>query len=248
MAEDVLNAAGQDDTKPEGVGYKAALPRMEALRGDKSGDKGADTKADDATVVTDGDDAGNTEPVGDDKSGEPKDGDDKKPDGGDDKKPEDGKAPEEYEKFDLPEGMEYNEELAREFGGIAKELGLPQEAAQKLVDHYIGLVQKGAAEQSGAFAKTRADWVAAAKKDSEYGGADFEKNLAVAGRALDELGSPELKKYLNDSGLGDNPELIRLCYRAGKLLAEDVPPGSVVGGKGALTEEQLAKDIYAEVN
>ena len=67
-----------------------------------------------------------------------------KPEGEEGEKPE----PIEYEDFTTPEGVTLDEEVLGEFKGIAKELGLPQDKAQKFVDMATQLQQK----QADAFA------------------------------------------------------------------------------------------------
>mgnify|MGYP000700477353 CR=1 FL=1 len=51
---------------------------------------------------------------------------------------------------------------------------------------------------------------------------------AVAKKALDTFGTPEFRTLLNESGLGNHPEMIRMMFRAGKAISEDkfVPAGS----------------------
>lgn len=156
-------------------------------------------------------------------------------------------VPEAYEKFSLPEGFEYDEGKAKEFGALAKELGLSQEKAQRLVDMYVGSLQQGLSAQIEAVTARNKGWQEAARNDKEFGGADFERNLAVANEGLRRLGTPELISYLEESGLGNHPEVIRLCWRAGRLAGEDHQPdgGYTPGGRGAMSEAELAKKLFA---
>lgn len=165
---------------------------------------------------------------------------------GDDKV--DGKAPEAYEKFSLPEGYEYDEKLAGDFGGVAKELGLSQDKAQKLVDHYIQLTQKAIQVHNERSAQISEEWKTSAETDKEYGGAKFAENIAVAKKALESFGTPELTKHLNESGLGNHPEIIRFCWKVGKLLSDDHQPDDLSGRmkdpNKKLTEEEVAKLLF----
>ena len=156
-------------------------------------------------------------------------------------------VPEEYEKFSLPEGFEYDEGKAKEFGALARELGLPQDKAQRLVDMYVGNLQQGLSAQIEAVAARNKGWQEAARNDKEFGGVDFERNLAVANEGLRRLGTPELISYLEESGLGNHPEVVRLCWKVGKLAGEDHQPdgGTPAGGRGAMSEAELAKKLFA---
>jgi hypothetical protein len=55
------------------------------------------------------------------------------------------------------------------------------------------------------------------------------ENLSVAKKALDAFGSPELRVLLEQSGLGNNPEVIRFMFRAGKAISEDSFVGRSTG-------------------
>ena len=136
--------------------------------------------------------------------------------------------PVEYTDFTVPEGVSLNAELLGEYKGIAKELGIAQEGAQKLVDLGVKLSSQILASQEAARVAEVSAWADAAKSDKEFGGDKLPENLAVARKALDAFATPELKAYLDKSGLGNHPELIRAFFKAGKLISEDrLIPGSV---------------------
>lgn len=139
-------------------------------------------------------------------------------------KPAEG-APEKYE-FIAPEGKEFDAEVIGQFSDIAKELNLTQEAAQKLVET---MGPKIAERQMAQVEMVRNEWAQQAQSDKEFGGDKLQENLAVAKKALDSFGTPELRALLNESGLGNNPEVIRFMFRAGKAISEDTFVGNSVG-------------------
>jgi hypothetical protein len=139
-------------------------------------------------------------------------------------------APEAYE-FKAPEGKEFDPEVINSFSDIAKELDLPQDAAQKMIDKLAPKIQE---RQMQVIEQVRNDWAQQAQTDKEYGGEKLTENLAVAKKALDAFGTPELRSLLNESGLGNNPEVIRFMFRAGKAISEDrFVGGAPSGGKSA---------------
>lgn len=152
-------------------------------------------------------------------------------------------APEKYE-FTAPEGREYDPGVINAYSEVAKELNLPQEAAQKMIDKIAPLMEARQIEQVQAI---RNDWAEAARSDQEYGGDKLNENLAVAKKALDKFGSPELRTLLNDSGLGNNPEVIRFMYRAGKAISEDTFVGGSKGNQksGPKNFNDLASALYS---
>ena len=148
-------------------------------------------------------------------------------------------TPVEYTDFKLPEGAKIDEEILGEFKGAAKELGLKQDGAQKLVDLGGKLTQKlGAQLAEQTKAQTKA-WGESSRVDKEFGGEKFDANLAVAKKGLEAVGTPELTELLKESGLGNHPELIRVFYRIGKTVGEDAVEGGRPGGEAKSTADLL---------
>lgn len=131
--------------------------------------------------------------------------------------------PEEYV-FTAPEGMEYDAETMGVYAEAAREAGLSQEKADLILGK---LAPHMAEKQAQALAQAREDWAASAKADKEYGGEKLAESLGTAKKALDAFGTPELQTLLNESGLGNHPEIIRFMVRAGRAISQDtfVPAG-----------------------
>lgn len=156
-------------------------------------------------------------------------------------KPAEG-APEEYE-FKAPDGgSEFDPQVLGAFSEVAKELNLPQDKAQQILDKVAPVIQARQTEQLQA---AQTEWVQQSQADKEFGGEMLQENLAVAKKALDAFGSPELHKLLNESGLGNHPEIIRTFYRAGKAISEDhfIPSGRANAQPG-----RDAKRLYPNSN
>lgn len=157
---------------------------------------------------------------------------DGKADGDKDGKPDGDKpqaAPEKYE-FKAPEGREFDTEIINTFSDVAKELNLPQDAAQKMLDKVAPIIEQRQVQQIEA---VRKEWAQTSIVDKEFGGEKLNENLSVAKKALDQFGTPQLRELLEKSGLGNHPEMIRLMYRAGKAISEDryVGPSQGAGAK-----------------
>ncbi|HCB1653157.1 TPA: peptidase [Citrobacter farmeri] len=159
-----------------------------------------------------------------DKPAEEKPADDKKQEGDkpaekkEDDKPEG--APEKYE-FQAAEGVELDTEALRDFEPVARDLNLTNEQAQKLVDVYPKILAGVQQRQVEAWQQTTEQWAADVKADKEIGGDKLPSNLSAAQRALDQFGTPELKTYLNDTGLGNHPDLVKAFVKIGKAMSED---------------------------
>ncbi|MBV4480519.1 hypothetical protein [Pseudomonas khavaziana] len=172
--------------------------------------------------------------------------DDAKPDDAskpkDEGKDADGKdkpvgAPEAYEDFTLPEGMEMDVEILGEFKNLAKELNIPQAKAQQLIDFQSQLANKQAEAYQAAVTKQAQDWAAEIKNDPEIGGENYEKSVASAIKVIQSFGDPALTELLNTSGLGNHPSLFKFCHRISAAISEDkfVMPGSQTNAPKEMT-------------
>jgi len=142
-------------------------------------------------------------------------------------------APEKYE-FANPEKTPVDPVVLERYAEVARELNLPQEQAQKVIDKIAPALAERQAEQIKA---AQTSWLESTQSDKEIGGAELQANVAIAQRALSQFGTPELKTLLDQSGLGNHPELIRLLVRAGKMISED----TVVTGRETNPANALAK-------
>ncbi|HDH0766789.1 TPA: peptidase [Klebsiella pneumoniae] len=169
------------------------------------------------------------------QEGKPADGD-KPADKPDDEKPKQEGAPEKYE-FTAGEGVELDTEALKDFEPVARDLNLTNEQAQKLVDAYPKILAGVQQRQAEAWQAQTEEWAATVKADKEIGGDKLTANLGVAQRALDTFGTPELKEYLNGTGLGNHPELVKAFIKVGKAMSEDkvVTGGHESGGSDLIS-------------
>lgn len=128
---------------------------------------------------------------------------------------------ESYADFTLPEGMGLDQAVLEQALPIFKEKGFTQEQAQAAVDLYAQDVQARGQEQEAAFSKLVDEWKTQSVNDKEFGGDRFEQSVKIANSALDKFGTPELKTLLNEHGVGNHPELIRMFLKVGRLTQED---------------------------
>lgn len=215
--------AGDAGTQNEGAADTTAAPAGATDTGS------VDTGSKDAAALTPEQQADADKATADAKAAE--DASKAKPEG----------APEKYE-FKLPEGQVMDAGVQAQFEAVARELNMPQEAAQKLLETMSPKIQEAQAAQ---MIKVREGWVAEMKADKDLGGSKLDENLAVAKKAMDTLATPGFKTFLNESGLGDHPEMVRLLVKAGRAISEDKPSGQ---GNGAANPRQIAKTLYPSSN
>ncbi|HDT3059154.1 TPA: peptidase [Enterobacter hormaechei subsp. steigerwaltii] len=142
-------------------------------------------------------------------------------------------APEKYE-FTAGEGVELDADALKDFEPVARDLNLTNEQAQKLVDAYPKILAGVQQRQAEAWQKQTEGWAETVKADKEIGGDKLTANLSAAQRALDQFGTPELKEYLNATGLGNHPDLVKTFVKIGKAMSEDgMVDGSNQGQRSA---------------
>lgn len=145
-------------------------------------------------------------------------------------------APEKYE-FQAAEGVELDTEALKDFEPVARDLNLTNEQAQKLVDAYPKILAGVQQRQAEAWQKQTEGWAETVKADKEIGGDKLTANLSAAQRALEQFGDPELKEYLDSTGLGNHPALVKAFIKVGKAMSEDkvVTGGHESGGSDLIS-------------
>lgn len=92
-------------------------------------------------------------------------------------------------------------------------------------------VEKEQLDKFTAAAKDQVSkWETAAKTDPEIGGDKFDANIVAAKSVLGKFGNEAFTKYLNETGLGSHPEMIRMMIKIAKEFGEDK---LLAGGAGA---------------
>lgn len=133
-------------------------------------------------------------------------------------------APEKYD-FAMPEGFDLNQEVAGEFEAYARELNLPQDKAQSVVDMGVKLLQSAQAQQAEAYQQTQEQWRNEVVNDKEIGGQALAENLSYAAKVLDTF-APDLRSVLDETGLGNHPAFVKAFIKIGKAISGD----RLVGG------------------
>lgn len=133
-----------------------------------------------------------------------------------------GEVPEKYE-WTLPEGFEgeLDQQAVEAFEPIARELRLTQEQANKMVELHAQSLMKANQAAREQIASQMQQWNESLRNDADFGGVKFDQNVAVAQKAVQAFGSPELTQVLNETGLGNHPALVKAFHQIGKAISED---------------------------
>lgn len=166
-----------------------------------------------------------TKPKEDDGKGKNKDDDPAN------KVPEDGKYT-----LTMPEGVEVDQELLDALGPKFAAKKMTNAEAQELADEFIKVQTARETKKREEWGNTVQKWADDAKADKDIGGDKWDATVASSRRAVNALGTPALKEYLQASGGGNHPELIRVFAKVGELIKEDDPAGGGAEGKGKPAE------------
>jgi hypothetical protein len=136
-------------------------------------------------------------------------------------------APEEYGEFEYPDGIEPDLNLVGKFAPVAKDLGLSQEKAQKVVSVYAEHIKS----EIAAYETKVAEAKAADRKEIESIANYRETILAPAKRALSLVSEADRTRITQH--YGDDPAVLRLLAKVGQKMGEDrtvegksAPPGA----------------------
>lgn len=157
---------------------------------------------------------------------------------------EESGVPEKYE-LSLPENSLLNDESLSKLSETAKELGLSNEQAQKLVESQNDAVSNYQQQAEQNWKQQIDSWSDAVKNDKEMGGDNFDQTITHAQAAIEKFAPPEFKDALNESGYGNHPELVRTFARIGKWIGEDNPVGAQSSNGG---ERRVADKLYGNNN
>lgn len=149
-------------------------------------------------------------------------------------------VPDKYE-LALPENAAIDTTALERTATTARELGLSNEAGQKMVN----FLNTEVAAREEAFltsnkpggvewTKRVSDWEGAALSDTDVGGSPekLQESVAISQRVLAEFFPTEIKEFLQESGFGSHPALLRGLAKIGRaMLEDDVTAGPANSGK-----------------
>tara|TARA_R100000234_G_scaffold119919_1_gene104340 strand:+ start:4131 stop:4985 length:855 start_codon:yes stop_codon:yes gene_type:complete len=135
-------------------------------------------------------------------------------------RPEEAKGYDFGERPKMPEGVTYDENFETQFRDIAFQAGLTPQQAKTIYDGYHEYVNNSYATDAETSQLQHSEWIDGLKK--EFGKA-YNERVDLAQRAVETYGTPELKEWLEGTGMGNNPMFVRLFAKVGEGLAEGKP-------------------------
>lgn len=147
-------------------------------------------------------------------------------------------APEVYADFKAPDGYTVDPKAIEAATPIFKELGLSQDAAQKLFDFHAKQMIDAAKAPQETYENLRRDWKAQIDADPDIRSATADGKTGLdavkigIGKTLAALGDAKLtadfKAAMDLTGAGDNPAFIKAMWKLSSFITE----GKHVAGSG----------------
>jgi hypothetical protein len=154
------------------------------------------------------------------------------------------KAPEKYD-LKLPEGSLLDASELSAVEAYAKSKKLTQEMAQDLVEYRSSVKAEHNEALQLKAQEMREVWLNDLMNDKEIGGDKAKAAVGDAKSLIDKFGNSQFKQALNDTGLGNHPELVRFLsnvYRS--YAASDT---AVHGGTHTVQKPSL-EDVFYKNN
>jgi len=150
----------------------------------------------------------------------------------------------EFKKPDLPEEIKYDEDQEKEYRELAHGAGLSKAQATVIYDWYHQNVLKSHQKMLEFSATQRTEAETELKKEW---GDKHDENVEVARRtmkAINDKALTGLGEWLEKSGQGNNPLVIKLFHILGKQVMDDK---TILGNLGGETEKSAASVLYPDM-
>ena len=147
-------------------------------------------------------------------------------------------TPEGYTPPAIPEGYTLDENLMGGFRKLAHEVKISKEGADKLMSWYVAEELKKATGYQAEYAAEKEEGMKALR--GEWGAA-ADQNIGLCQRVVAEFGGADVQAVLNETGVGNDPRMVKFLAKLGRVMAED----------GLMTTQDLGKsstDAQTEIN
>jgi hypothetical protein len=164
-------------------------------------------------------------------------------------------APEAYDiaAFAMPEGVEFDADLFEAVKDDLKAMDLSQDGAGKVVAMFAEKVAPKIAEKVQAQIEATGQELSAQfardlQADPVVGGVKLKESQAMAAKAIataipDAASRAAFSQFLNESGLGNHPLLMRVIAAGGRAMGEATTPAGA-----AVAEKSTAEKFYGRSN
>jgi hypothetical protein len=154
-------------------------------------------------------------------------------------RPDDAKAYNLGKPENFPEQV-FDPKMLEHMQGIFHETGLSSRQAETLYNKYMAYI---AGEYETSQKETSLQTEQGLEKLKADFGSEYNVKLAAAQKTLQKFGSPELVEYLDKTGLGNSPELIKLFSNIGLSISESTAHDGESRGYNPVSSQQAMAEI-----
>jgi len=147
---------------------------------------------------------------------------------------------------DVPDGLQFNEELQKDFKQFAHEnnfTAAQAAAAQKFWNDKMGTTLEEHQRNQRIAEETNAQ--TQAKELKGMWGSEYKTRTQIAINTAKSLLSQDMLDYLDETGLGNNAKFIRDMYNISKKFSGDGPPKGPGGGGGGEDYDSLTSEAMS---
>jgi hypothetical protein len=151
-------------------------------------------------------------------------------------------VPEAYDfKASIPEGVEMDEALTKDFSEVARSMNLTNEQANTMAQFGFKYGEQIANAVREQYSAEVTKWGEAAKAEM---GANFDSIMSTAGAGIEAVEKvvPGIRQALNETGAGNRIEVIKAFEMLGQLVQAD--PGKMVNAGGTVDQPKGATTWY----
>ena len=131
------------------------------------------------------------------------------------------------------------------FKDAVHKIGLTQDQATNMLQLYAAVEN----EQSKASDKANADFAVESQIElKREWGVDYDSNIDMAQRAFAQFATPEFSKIMDETGIGNHPELLKAFSKVGKAMGDYklvVGTGRAVGMSPQQAKEEI-ESLYRD--
>ncbi len=143
--------------------------------------------------------------------------------------------------FIVPENMNLNADQLQTFEAEARDMGLTNEQANKI----LAISAKNQEISMANHWETVKQWEDSIRKDKDMGGKHFEATVAYARAGMEKFDEGgKIQQMLHETGYGSHPDIVRFFAKLGRAHAED----TLARGDRVQDEKPRHERLYGKYN
>lgn len=149
--------------------------------------------------------------------------------------------PEEAKDYDITSGNEeVDDEFFKDYKEASYKAGVLPNQAQEMFNWYLDKAKNEVTSQDKEFQEGIESSIRTLKTDW---GATYDSKVRAAQAAVNHFGDDKLREYLDSSGIGNDPSLIKVFSKIGETLSDDNFKGQSDSGSYGRTPQQAQLEI-----